>query len=329
MQVVTSENFAQLVETGRVDEFKPPAAANEPAKDEKTARAPVQGPDGKFVSVNPASDADPLKEVDKDHAAKTAGDDEVDDPDLPEKVRQKIGKKHRAMREAEEFAEQQFNERKAAERRAEKLERELEEAKAKSRPATVEVKEPKPEDFATVALYTDALVDYKLEKKSREQAVQQEKQRIADATAAADREFGKRVAETVKEHADYADVVGSLAGTAADQVHVDVLEYIKESDVGPRILYHLAKNLSELERLQKLSPRKAIAELGKLESKLEKPAKAAETETTSIAKTVSQAPAPITPIDASKSTAVNKDPAKMTFQELREFRRQEQAAKRR
>jgi hypothetical protein len=323
MQVVTSENFEQFVTTGKVDPFVPPVeAGKEPAKADGEQ---TRGPDGKFVSSTPASDEGASKEVNKEPAAKAADDD---DSSLPERARQQIGKKHRAMKEAEEFAEKQFNERRAAEQRAELAERKLAEAEAKSRPATVEVKEPKPEDFATVALYTDALVDFKLEKKSREQAVQQEKQRIADATAAADREFGKRVADTVKEHPDYADVVGALAGTAADQVHVDVLEYIKESDVGPRILYHLAKNPSELERLQKLSPRKAIADLGKLELKLEAPAKATP-DTASIARTVSQAPAPITPIDASASTVVQKDPAKMNFQELRQWDKQQQAAKRR
>lgn len=324
MQVVTSENYQQFVETGKVEPFVPPVeAGKEPAKEGEQAR----GADGKFVSGNVASDDAASKEVNKEPAAKAADDD----ADLPERARQQIGKKHRAMKEAEEFAEKQFNERRAAEQRAELAERKLAEVEAKSRPATVEVKEPKPEDFATVALYTDALVDFKLEKKSREQAAQQEKQRIADATAAADREFGKRVAEVVKEHPDYANVVGALAGTAADQVHVDVLEYIKESDVGPRILYHLAKNPSELERLQKLSPRKAIADLGKLELKLEKPADktAAISDAASIARTVSQAPAPITPIDASASTVVQKDPAKMTFQELREHERQKAAAKRR
>lgn len=327
MQVVTSENFEQFVTTGKVDPFVPPVeAGKEPAKEGEQAR----GPDGKFVTSIPASDEGVAKEVNKDHAAKTAGDDD-DDPDLPEKVRLKIGKKHRQMREAEEFAEREFDKRKAAETRAEQAERRAAELEAKSRPATEEVKEPKPEDFATVALYTDALVDFKLEKKSREQAVQQEKQRVADEAAQIQRDFAKRMSETAKKHPDLYEKIEALKGTDADRMHPDVMDYLKESEVGPDVLHVLVNDLSELERLNKLSPRKAIAQIGKLETRFEKAADktAAISDTASIARTVSQAPAPITPIDASASTVVQKDPAKMTFKELREYERQRAASQRR
>ena len=106
-----------------------------------------------------------------------------------------------------------------------------------------------------------------------------------------------------------------------------MLAYLTETETGAELTYHLAKNPAELARLQKLSPRKALAELGKLEPKYLEPAAAAK-ETVSIARTVSQAPAPITPLEAGK-TVVQTDPAKMNFRELYEFRKQEAAAKRR
>jgi len=323
MQVVTNENFSQLVSTGKVDDYKPPeaTAVAKPAEP-ATTEEPARGPDGKFVAK---VDTPPDAGVETPHAdATSAGDD---DKDLPERARHQIGKKHRAMKEAEEFGKAQYLERLAADKRADEAERKLRDVEAKSRPATVEEpKEPKPEDFATVALYTDALVDFKLAKKSAEQKIEAEKQRIADAAAQTERAFRERVAATSKKHTDYEQVVSSLAGSDADSVHVDVLEYIKESEVGPELLYALAKDRGELERLRKLSPRRFIAELGKLEMKLEAPTTVPST-TASIAKTVSQAPAPITPIDASKSTTVEVDPAKMSFSQLREYERARQQAR--
>lgn len=333
MQVVTNENIKQLITTGRVDEFKPPEAPKETAAavvDATKTETPTRSADGKFVAK---VDTPPADDVNNTHAdATSAGDDD----DLPERARQQIGKKHRAMKEAEEFGKAQYLERLAADKRAENAEAKLRDIEAKSRPVTVEEpKEPKPEDFATVALYTDALVDYKLAKKSAEQEVKAEKQqevkaekqRIADAKAQTEKAFGERIAAASKKYTDFEQVVSSLAGSDADNVHKDVIAYLQESEVGADLMYLLCKDRSELERLRKLSPSKAIAELGKLELKLEAPV-AASTATASIAKTVSQAPAPITPIDASKSTVVQTDPSKMSFKELREYERQRESAAR-
>jgi hypothetical protein len=322
MQVVTSENFAQLVETGRVDDFKAPEApakAETPAKEAQTE--PTRGEDGKFVPRG-SVDTTEGKEVNGKDAAKTAGEDD----DLPERARQQIGKKHRAMKEAEEFGRSQYLERLAAEKRADEAERKLGEREAKSRPATEEAKEPKPEDFATVGEYTEALTDFKVEKKFKAREAESERQRIAAAQAEADRAYSTRVAEAVKKHPDFYEKMEEMGKSGDDRVPTDVVEYIRESEYGPLLQYHLATNQSEFERLKKLSPRRFIAELGKLESTLETPKVAPAL--ASVAKTVSQAPAPITPIDTS-STVVNKDPAKMTFPELREYERQRAANKRR
>ena len=52
--------------------------------------------------------------------------------ELTAKMLKSIGKKHRQVKEAEEFAAAQYNERKMAEQRAEEVMRELNEIKAKS-----------------------------------------------------------------------------------------------------------------------------------------------------------------------------------------------------
>lgn len=336
MQVVTSENFQQLIETGKVPEFKPPEAAK-PADVAKVADAtntangepsktdPPRGADGKFTKAGESDKNTPAADATSAEPDGEGGDN------LPDHARKVIGKKHRAMKEAEEFGKDQFLKRTAAEARAEKLEHELEQEKAKSRPAAEKATEPDPKDFATVAEYTDALVKYRVAETLQAERSKAEQQRQADEKAAREREFGKRLAATKEKHADFDEVMGAIAGTELDKVHQDVVEYLQESDFGGDLMYHLAKNPETLDRLRKLSPRRFVAELGKLEAKWEKPADAptlSQVATTTIP-AVSKAPAPIAPLDSAKSTVVNKDPKDMTFQELREYERHRQANSRR
>lgn len=325
VQVVTPENFQQLIETGKVDAFKAPEAPKPAEKVEKaaevteTAKTPERGADGKFTK---AADGDKTS---------VASSDEDDEKDLSETVRRKIDKKHRAMKEAEEFASRSYRERLAAETRAEKLQKDLEEERAKSRPATEKAKEPKPEDFATVAEYSRALGKFFAAEEIQAERDRAEQQRLADAKTAREQEFVKRLADAKKEFTDFDEVMGSIAGTDMDRVHTDVVEYLQESDHGARLMYHLAKDKETLDRLRKLSPRRFIAELGKLETKWEKQpetaAKLSEVASAAAVPAVSKAPAPVQRLDGQSGT-VEKDPSKMSFQELREYERKRDAEKR-
>lgn len=316
MQVVTSENMQQLIETGKVDEFKPPEAP-------KASEAKLRGEDGKFVSVEPGKETvDTVSENgDKqDTASPTdAGDEKPDgqavekseDDDLPERARKRIAKKHREKMEAEEFGEREFDRRKAAERRAEELEtriKALEGSKSGPEP-TKDSKEPKPDDFKTVAEYADALVDYKLNQ--REQKAEEKRQ--AAAQTEANKALNTRIAKAAAEIPDYKEVMADADIDAPGHI----AQYLAESDLGPQVGYHLVKNRGEYDRISQLSPIRAIAELGKLEKSLEKPVKAETTK----APTVSKAPSPITPLDSSRATTVETDPAKMSLQQLREYER--------
>src|SRR6187431_217308 len=129
MQVVTPENFVQLIQTGKVDDFKAPEAPVAEVKAEvKPAAVADDAPrnaDGTFKALDTATEkTDKAVTADaKADAGKTeevVGATEEGDPnsenygdDLPEKARKKIGNKHRLMREAEELAEREFDRRKA------------------------------------------------------------------------------------------------------------------------------------------------------------------------------------------------------------------------
>jgi hypothetical protein len=342
-QVVTNENMLEFIQNRQVPEFKAPDAKVEPAKpseaaaaksaDSATASAPEpakaeqpRAEDGKFVKdeskirwTEPAKAEEP--------AAKTADDDEHDDDGakLSDAVKRKIdkivAKKHRAMKEAEEFARDEYRERKAAVERAEALQREIDALKAgKSVQGTAssEGDEPKPEDFRTVGEYAKALTKWEVAQARKAESAEAAKQTQKQQIEAVQQQFAQRVAETAKTIPDYHEVV-----EAADwEVPHHIQAYIVDSENGARLGYHLAKNRDEFDRIAKLSPIRAFAELGKLEDKLTAKAPAKEP---APAPQVSRAPAPITPLEG-KSTTVAKDPSQMTFQELRAHRQAERAA---
>lgn len=349
-QVVDSQNLVQLVTTGSVPEFKAPEAPKPDAKPSESPDAkpeakpegdakpeggeaksdagksePARDDKGKFVKADDAGKDKPAGDADK-----KSDDDE--DAELPERVRKQIGKKHRRMMEAEEFARERDQ---AAEReriRADAAERELQrlrggksEGPKPGASESVDPDEPKPGDFKTVGEYTRALVKYEAKKAGeagRAKAAEQRQQERADTQIAA---FVQRQDEFRVANPDYDDIVG-----AADiEAPPAVMQYLIESDVGPALTLHLAKNPDEVSRLRKLTPSRQVAELGKLEIKFEKkPDPPANGNGSAATREISKAPAPIAPLEA-KTTPIQKDPSQMSVSELREFRRQEALAKQR
>lgn len=139
----------------------------------------------------------------------------------------------------------------------------LESGKVKEPEAKVE---PKLEDFDSVQEFIAArdtwLEERLLEKVTNKVSTQTSQQKALDT-------HNKRVEAAKKELADWEDVFDEAGDM---NVPPDTAQFILESDVGPKIAYHLAKNPSDLERLQRLSPTRRLAELGKLEDRLAKPA---------------------------------------------------------
>lgn len=325
-QVVDASNLVEFVQTGKAPEFKAPEAVK-PADAKKETSAPADLPRdeaGKFTKQN---------EPAKSETAAVPPKKEIADEDLSEVVRQKINAKHRQAKEAEERERRETLRALQAEERAERLQKQLDAQSQKSGPATSDApKEPKPDDFKTVAEYTDALVTYRVDQRLRDEEAKREREAAEREKEARQREFGKRIAAAKTTYDDFEDVLGSIKGTDLDRVHADVTEYIQESEQGAHLLYHLAKNPDVLGRLRTLSPRRFIAELGKLETKWESPAEKSKqetaptlTEVASPAKSpVSKAPAPIVPLDSAGIAPVAKKPEDMNVQELREYRKQQE-----
>jgi hypothetical protein len=339
MQVITPENHVEFITTGKVAEFKPPTpeAKSETKADAKPADAtnkPTTGatPDAKAdgdakSSDKPrASDGKFVKAGESPADGTTPGAE--DDVVLTEKITRLINKKHREMKEAQEFGTTEGRRAIEAERRAEQLQREIDALRGKKSegPNTDNASgsdsdEPKPGDFKTVGEYTRALVKYEAKKAGETGAAKAEQSKQQEQAGAVINAFVERQETFKKATPDYEDVVG---GT--DLIIPNIgMQYLIESEQGPELGYYLAKHPDEVTRLQKLSPSRVLAELGKLEAKLEKPA-APNKADAGVTKEVSKAPAPISPLEG-KEAAVQKDPSQMNFQELRAFRQQEARAK--
>ncbi len=187
--------------------------------------------------------------------------------DLTEKMQKAVGKKHRMLKEAEEFAAAQYSERKLAEQRAAQLERELEELRKNATPAEKQadpLQKPDRANFASETDYLDAMIEWGVEtrlQKEREEAKKREaEERYQQALATAKARINKAM-ELVP---DYADVVGSV-DTVVPAV---VASYMQKSELFAELGYHLAKNPELLASIAKLEPDEQLVTIGKIESKL-------------------------------------------------------------
>jgi hypothetical protein len=302
-QVVTNENMLELIQTGRVAEFVAPVT--EPVKVEEAKAEPT---------VEKSVEEKPTEAV----ATEAAKPTDVD-AELPEKVQKRINEKHRQMKEAEEWGKAQYLEKLAAEKRVGELEAKVSGLEKSNTPAPVKepATAPKQEDFSTVAEYVDASVDWKLKQKEAEAAESVRKSEQIQLEQA----HQKRILEASSRIADYESVVNK----SEIELRMPLIQYIRESDMGPDLAYHLAKNPDVAERLNRLSPIKQLAEMGKLEMTIQKPAKADEPKSSKTPEQ-SKAPAPITPIDGKKEP-VTKDPSEMSFAELRQHNEQQRRLK--
>lgn len=303
VQTVDNTNIAEFLEKGSVPAFVPPTEV-------------------KPGEVKPeAAKADDAVKAEVDAKAEAPkGEDE--DADLPERVRKVVNKKHREMKEAEEYAESQYRERKAADKRADALQAELEAERAKSRPAPVEEKEPEQKDFETVGEYAKALAKHLAKQEMRAEREAQAKAQFVDQQTRIDTEFAKRVETARAEIDDYEDVVAK----ADRNVPHHIWNFMRESESGALLGYHFAKHPDVLDRIEKLSPIRALAELGKLETTLEKPkSEPPPAEIKPNLASISKAPAPIKPIEGNSEPVnldLNRDMPYSEFKRLKKLKEQ-------
>ena len=169
------------------------------------------------------------------------------------------------------------------------------EERAKPKTESKSDEEPQPNQFSDMYEYAKALTDYRVDQRMNE-----EKQKEVQAKVQAERDkvintWAKRVESAKSEMPDFEDMVGSADVAVSNEVR----DAIFESEVGPRILYHLAENPEIAEKLAGMTLTRALATIGKLEGQFEK----VEPQTKPTVGR-SKAPAPINPIKASANGPV-------------------------
>jgi len=282
-EVVTSENLAEF-NMARL----------------RVSPEPVE--DAKIVSETPEPKAEDKSEPEaKPEADEHHEDDEPKkDPDKRPKLEKRFS----------ELTEQRNRERE----RAEAAERRLAELEAKANPKAAEKTDeigpkPDPKDYTEAFKYAEDLAEWSTGKALKDRdAAEAEKAQKAEQEKTI-KAWQKRVSDVEKELPDYKEVLASADNLAVSD---DVRDAIIDSDVGPKILYHLAQNPEEVERINGLTVRGALRAIGKLEAKFEtQPQKEQAAPEVKIAKV--KPPEPITPIRAS-NTPDNRIDAKGEFQ---------------
>jgi len=316
-KVITGSGLQEFIETGKHETL--------PAQKKESKEAPPLE-----VKKEAVVDVKPIEEPKPEPKAEVKPEDdglEPEDKDLSEIIRKKIGKKHRAMKEAQEaaadaeaFAKGQYDRARLAEERAAALAAELEAAKKAATPPPPEEKKPEIKDFTDEkgqvkwAEYTEAVAKFTADK-----AVQEDRARQAQEREAAEK---AEAAKRFKEKADKID--GFAEKLAGSQVWFPnaVLEYITESEDGPEVVMYLLDHPETANSISKLRPIKAIAEIGKIVKGFGKETKAVENpQPPPVIVDRGGAPPPITPISGMGTGSINTDPAKMSFKELREYER--------
>lgn len=242
-------------------------------------------------------------------------------------VKKAVDKQYRGRKEAEEFATFQYNQAKLAEERAERLERELARLKTESAPPVKEEGPPNRQDFADDSAYQEAMIDYRVDQKLKKQAEDQRRQNEEAERQRAANEAKQRVERAAELVPDYMQVVSG----ADIAVPPHIAGYMQESDMIAELGYHFAKNPDALDKLSKLTPAKALVELGKIESKLvpfgqkTESSKSAPAQPSTAPKPSEEAKrieSPIVPLSSGTRAQVKKDPSEMTYQDaLEDFQR--------
>ncbi len=204
--------------------------------------------------------------------------------------------------------------RRAAEREAEYWRRMAQAQAPAETPAKAAANEkPNKENFESYDDYVEALAAYR----AREiiaQTEQERTQRTVEETRQSTWE--ERLKATRASTPDFDEVVGN----SDVPIKPRVAEELSDSEHGPQLAYHFAKNPEVLERLNGLSPKEAVRAIAKLEAELFSKKSEVQPEP----KPVSKAPVPVAPIRG--NAAVIPSPDKMSMEEYVQYRKKQGAS---
>lgn len=269
----------------------------------------MENTEGAVEQPQPAPAAEePIAEVSQEASTDAPAAEAVEE--TPEQTEAKKQSKFQRRLERQKTA------RIAAETEARLLRERISALEAAQAPKQQADAKPRREDFnGDDEAYIEALTEFKArevvqtqtkaEREAQQQNDRQSKARQSDEAIA--ESWTKREAEFKAVTKDYEEVATTFAEEDLQHFADGAKRLIVESDVGPQVLYHLATHPEEAERIADLSPLRQVAELGKLEDRMTRPARR-----------TSNAPPPVDPVRQGKTGA--KDITKMTVAELKAHR---------
>lgn len=275
--IVTSENLAEFTaqKLGLVD--------SEPA-----------APEAAHDNVSAEPEADDQSEQDRDGNDATTADDQKERKPNPKLERRfsEITKQREAAREEARLERE----------RREQLENRVKELEGKVTPQAQAPQddigeEPTPDQFSDMYEYAKALAEYTADKKLAERDQQEASRKAAAEQEVKFKAWADRVNAAKSSLPDFDDMVQSSEVRVSDPVR----DAIIESEHGPQILYYLAENTEFAQKLAGMSLVSAVREIGKIEARYERDAKANVPDVKPVVGK-SKAPAPISPLRGALNT---------------------------
>jgi hypothetical protein len=226
------------------------------------------------------------------------------EPAVDSQVVEELKKVRRRAQQAEQELRQKAEE--AANLRGQLEERNKQAVSATAQPKTVDgTKPPQVNDYENYDDFLEAKITYNMQVKENARKQEEVKVQRDKEQKSIDSAFYARVAKVQAEKLpDYDEVIRSTPFN----VNTGVLQAIKESEIGPEVAYHLAKNPSIIEKIGQMSFASAVREIGKIEAQLSTNNEPVKKQT----KQVSQAPEPIKTVNAS-AAPVTVDPDKQSI----------------
>lgn len=152
---------------------------------------------------------------------------------------------------------------------------------------------PKAESFESRDEYMEALADWKVDQKLKAAESSRRESEVKSAYQKKVTTFSEKREAFAEKHDDFHELL-----EAVDDIPMSltVQEVILSSDNGPELMYELAKNRKEYERISALPSIAAARELGKFEAKI-----ASSKESSPVGEKTTKAPKPLNPVGTSGS----------------------------
>lgn len=233
----------------------------------------------------PADDATEQEDDEAEDSEDTSSEDEENTDETEQTRKPKRGMLKRIEKLVEEKAElkRQLEAAYKADKVAEVKDKI---ADAIDKSSTFEAPKPKFADFETLEDYTEALTEWKLDKREHDRQVEAQKKEVLQAHTEAVSTWHEKEAEVKKEFSDYAKVVNIDVLTDVNPSDA-AKAFLSECDVGPKVLYTLLSDKETAAQFKKVSPVQQVKMLTKIEMSLEDTPSEKKTITT-----VTKAPTP-------------------------------------